>query len=840
MPKMGKNQNSTIKTYISLFSSAGIGCYGFKMAGFECIATCELLSRRLDIQRYNHKCKYDSGYICGDMTLDETKEKIDAEYALWQKNHKVKELDVLIATPPCQGMSYANHKKNNADKEMKRNSLVIESITMTKRLHPKFFVYENVKAFLGTACLDTDGQYKAIKDAIAQNLDGEYNILYRIINFKDYGCPSSRTRTLVVGVRKDILDITPYDIFPSRKKSITLRKLIGNLPALNTMGEISPDDIYHAFRKYDPIMLPWIENLREGQGAFDNEDPERRPYHIVDGVRIPNVEKNGDKYTRQYWDKVAPCIHTRNDILASQNTVHPRDNRVFSIREVMLMMSVPDSFEWWHVPYKDLNVLPLEEKEKYLKKNSTNIRQNLGEAVPTIIFNQIAKKISQLLDSLLSENEVLDVIKTENLIDKESIIAYIQEHKRLGFVNLSKIAEYANALREANEAFYTRPNICYTVVKDLPDASNFKSLRILEPSVGVGNFLPCIIEKYRDVKEVFIDVCDIDATSIQIVKELIKLLDVPKNVHITYINEDSLLYDYPYHYDVVIGNPPYKKLTGTPKLLSEYKSHVENKETNNLFSFFIEKALSCGDFVSLVVPKSLINAPEFNLTRKIMERANIAKLTDFGEKAFKGVKIETVSFLVNTLAMPSTTKVESYITEDVVIHNQSYITAPTFPYWLIYRNQSFDNVADKLKFGIFKAFRDRSITKRNTKDKGKIRVLKSRNIDSNKIKDIPGYDCYMDSVKDLAVGEYLNRQDCVLVPNLTYYPRACFLPKDTICDGSVAILETKDSEQHISKEDLAYYATEEFSDFYKIARNLGTRSLNIDNNSVFFFGLLKK
>ena len=43
-------------TYISLFSSAGIGCYGFKMEDFECIATNELIERRLNIQKYNNKC----------------------------------------------------------------------------------------------------------------------------------------------------------------------------------------------------------------------------------------------------------------------------------------------------------------------------------------------------------------------------------------------------------------------------------------------------------------------------------------------------------------------------------------------------------------------------------------------------------------------------------------------------------------------------------------------------------------------------------------------------------------------------------------------------------------
>lgn len=58
-----------LQTYISLFSSAGIGCYGFKEENFYCVATVELLERSLKIQSYNHKCVYKSGYICGDMTM---------------------------------------------------------------------------------------------------------------------------------------------------------------------------------------------------------------------------------------------------------------------------------------------------------------------------------------------------------------------------------------------------------------------------------------------------------------------------------------------------------------------------------------------------------------------------------------------------------------------------------------------------------------------------------------------------------------------------------------------------------------------------------------------------
>ena len=71
-------------TYISLFSSAGVGCYGFKMNDFQCVATNELLKPRLDIQRANKKCEFDSGYIQGDITKHEIKELLFNEIDMWK------------------------------------------------------------------------------------------------------------------------------------------------------------------------------------------------------------------------------------------------------------------------------------------------------------------------------------------------------------------------------------------------------------------------------------------------------------------------------------------------------------------------------------------------------------------------------------------------------------------------------------------------------------------------------------------------------------------------------------------------------------------------------------
>ena len=298
---------------------------------------------------------------------------------------------MIIATPPCQGISVANLKKKN---ELARNSLVVESIKLTLQIKPKVFVYENVRGFLKAVCTDINGQDKPIRDAIDNNLSKYYNISYEIINFKDYGSPSSRTRTLVIGVRKGLINVLPKDLFPSRQKEITVRETIGDLQALN-FGEISDTDIYHNFRVYPEYMIDWIEDLKEGESAFSHNDPEKIPHRFVNGVKVFNKKKSGDKYKRWFWDRPGPCIHTRNDQLASQNTIHPRDNRVFSIRELMRLMSIPEEFYWTAETLDELNSLPIDKKRSILKKNEMNIRQCIGEAVPTIIFRQIAYNIKK-------------------------------------------------------------------------------------------------------------------------------------------------------------------------------------------------------------------------------------------------------------------------------------------------------------------------------------------------------------------------------------------------------------------------------------------------------------
>ena len=830
-------------TYISLFSSAGIGCYGFLDAGFECIATNELIERRINVQKCNHKCKYDSGYICADITKQETKDALYEQIALWKKKEGIKRVDVLIATPPCQGMSVANHKKS--DTEIVRNSLVVESISIIKEIQPRFFVFENVPAFMKTVCTDVDGVDKPIAQAIEHNLGPDYSYTSKVINFKNFGASSSRQRTLVIGVANDYADeVSPYELFPDMVKEKTLREVIGHLRALKTFGEIDANDIYHAFRVYPEHMRSWIANIGEGESAFDNKDDINKPHQIIDGKLVINQQKNGDKYRRQIWDKVVPCIHTRNDQLASQNTVHPSDDRVFSIRELMMMMTVPSSFKWVTEDECELNKLSDEQKRVFLKKHEINIRQSLGEAVPTAIFNAIAKKIKAVTDNPPKTTAIINRIVSNYKLDSaESLINFIDDNpEHLSLAQMGRVCEHANSKRIDNAAYFTSKSLISAMLNNL-NMVDKSTIRILEPSVGIGNFVPLLAKKFQG-KNLIIDVVDIDATSLEIAKKLINAHDLSESVQVNYICDDFLIHAFAEHYDYVIGNPPFYKMGAEQnKKLELYRSAAINKETRNICSFFLDKAVSLADHVVLIFPKFVLNTPEFASTREYLGKKSVECIIDFGEKGFPGVLVETIALFVNNLVKPRTTKVISFSKHLTLEQKQSYIFSDDFPYWLIYRDETFDEVSAKLEFDVFKVFRDRQLTSKHLRESGEIRVLKSRNIsdDGTKIIDIENYDSYVnrDDIKGTTVAEYLDNDSVYLTPNMTYNPRVMRKPKNVIVNGSVAILIPKGNFT-TSDEQLKYFSSTEYRKFYQIARNYQTRSLNVDSCSVFFYGLLKE
>ncbi|WP_305866303.1 DNA cytosine methyltransferase [Helicobacter pylori] len=419
--------NQTL-TYISLFSGAGVGCYGLLEEGFECVATNEILEKRLNIQRINRKCKLDESYISGDIKKPETKEKILKQIGFYSKKFGNDRVDLVIATPPCQGMSVANHKKKND--EIKRNSLVVESIDLIKQIKPRFFILENVPSFYKTGCIDKNDNLLEIGSMIEQNLSGDYMLYDEVINFKNFGANSSRTRTLVIGVCKEFKDFTSaLEFFPDFKQEKTLKEVIGSLKPL-TWGEYDSADFYHSFRTYPKHMQEWIKDLKEGQSAFENVqdaisdlaylcsnegafesdylNPVQSNYQALmrkdspklynhqatnhlqaalEKLKLINKEQGKEclpknlhgkqqfksTWGRLNWNKISPTIDTRFDTPSNGTNSHPELHRSITPREAARIQSFSDNYIFYG--------------------NKTSVCKQIGNAVPPLLALALGKAI---------------------------------------------------------------------------------------------------------------------------------------------------------------------------------------------------------------------------------------------------------------------------------------------------------------------------------------------------------------------------------------------------------------------------------------------------------------
>lgn len=764
-------------TYISLFSSSGIGCFGFKEKNFNCIATNEIIEERLEIQKINKKCKYSSGYIPGDILLDSTKSLINDEINFWKNKHDINTLDVLIATPPCQGMSTANYKKKD---ELPRNSLVVESLILISKFKPRYFIIENVKNFSKTICLDTDGKYKEIEEAIYNNLSEFYNINFDVVNFKDYGVPSSRPRTIVIGTLKSEIGLSPLLIMPTKSKRISLYESIGDLKELKKMGEFDEKDDLHFFREYPDYQREWIKKMPIGVSAFNWKI---HPYKY-DSSRNKILLKSGhlgNKFMRMDWNKPAPAIHTRSDQLASNRTIHPKDDRVLSIRELMRVMSIPDSFKWFD-ENNDYENWDNEKKRKFIKNHELKIRRSIGEAVPTKIFEALAENIIE--------------------VDKNP------------YHFLYKL-QFDDDRQKENAAFYTPQSVVFNVIKNIEHIKK-NEITILEPSAGWGTFLPQIVKKFQlKYDKIIITLMDIDIKALSLGREIFKNLNLPDNVEIIWKNKNFL--DEDEKYDFIIGNPPYIKYGA-----------------KNSFINFINKSLLISKNVSFIVPKTILFADNAVSLRNNIVENGINSIIEFGVRTFSDVFIETISFV--SQKQKSEIIIEKHSSSIRLLQKPSYILLSDI--WIPYRDEKFDEVFNKIELDYFEMYRDRQISNKWLNDQGDIFCIKSKNILKGRVEHKIGYDKYV-SKEDasLFVARKYISSDAIIVPNFTYNFRAAKLPKNTLFNGSVVLLFPKDKKK--IPEIIKFFNTDDYIYYYNILQSNSKFTLNINKVISKYLGISK-
>lgn len=425
--------NNKKKKAISLFCSSGIGDLGLQANNVSTVVACELLPERMRLFLHNHT---EAKGFCGDIW--DLKDDIIRYY----KEKYSEPPFIIIATPPCQGMSsngmgtiLNNLKKGIRPKFDPRNKLIVPAIDIVKELKPDWVILENVPNMTNTVIEDDNCAINII-DYINRELGGEYVGSPQVVDVADYGVPQHRSRLITVLTRtvkgkeeyKKSKKLLPEPSHSEKQsmfseKWLTLRDVISDLPAISSRSgdNIDPNNPLHKVPLLDEAKLSWIHNTPEGQTAMNNQciNPDcmyqgntlHGTKHNSEGVNRANHDtplycercgallprpytldkKTGRKrimkafvsaYKRMYWDVPASTLTQNFQYACSDNKLHPTQDRVLSLYEGLIIQTItqyPYSFDI------DGRIVP-----------DGLIRDTIGESVPPLLIDKIVKHLIEI------------------------------------------------------------------------------------------------------------------------------------------------------------------------------------------------------------------------------------------------------------------------------------------------------------------------------------------------------------------------------------------------------------------------------------------------------------
>lgn len=348
MPLKSKGTENQKPIAIDFFAGAGGLSLGLEQAGFEIKASIEIDPIHCATHKYNFPgCET----ICATVT-DLTGDQVRRMAAINDRD-----IDLVCGGAPCQGFSLIGKRALDDP----RNELVFHFVRLVDELSPKYFLFENVKGL-------TVGKHKKFVEELilAFELIGYKMILpYKVLNARDFGVPQDRQRFFLIGCRSD-KNLCDY---PLGSESVTVAEALSDLPNADDFADLikidkafAPFQTTHTYAKQLRGLVPdptdfsnqrrFDPNLLTSSLKTEHSNKSKSRFASTE----PGETESVSRYKKLAYDGVCNTLRAGTDsargAFTSPRPIHPKYNRVITVREAARLHSYPDwfRFHWtkWH------------------------------------------------------------------------------------------------------------------------------------------------------------------------------------------------------------------------------------------------------------------------------------------------------------------------------------------------------------------------------------------------------------------------------------------------------------------------------------------------------------
>ena len=403
--------------FIDLFAGAGGLSEGFVKAGFTPVAhvemnkdACDTLRTRTAFHWLKEKGREEEyyDYLKGTITRDELWNKIPDHLIKSVINKEIsedtlpiifeqidaelgtKKVDLVIGGPPCQAYSVAGRVRKDMTNDP-RNHLYKHYVEFLKKYQPKMFVFENVPGILSAK----NGEYlQLIFDAVRE---AGYKLDKQVLNARDFGVLQDRKRVIIIGWRNDLN--LEYPEFKKMEMQFQIAKhLFSDLPKIKSgqgnWGVSKYTKRTNEYLEFSGIRKE-IDFTTQHISRFNNEN-DLEIYRIA-------VDKWVNQGKRLNYGELPERLIKHNNVKTFTNRfqvvnhegvshtvvahicadghyyIHPdiHQNRSITVREAARIQSFPDDY--------------------FFESSRTAAFKQIGNAVPVLMGEGIAKKIKKLL-----------------------------------------------------------------------------------------------------------------------------------------------------------------------------------------------------------------------------------------------------------------------------------------------------------------------------------------------------------------------------------------------------------------------------------------------------------